>query len=462
MTSSSASSAFRSAAQDVHALLGLAQAELRAAHDDVDLVVDPVRDEPVERQRARHAVDDREHVRAEVLLQLGVLVQVVQHDLGDGIPLQHDHEALTGAARGLVADVGDAGDLALAGEVADLDRDVVGVDLVGQLGDHEAGATLDLFDVDDGAHRDRAATGAVGVLDAARAEDLRSRGEVGTRDALHERLEQLLARGVRVLQRPQRARRHLAEVVRRDVGGHADRDADRSVDQQVGEARRKDDGLLRLPVVVVLEVDGVFFDVAHHLERERSHLRLGVPRGGRALVAGGAEVALAECERVAQRPRLDETHERVVDRGVTVRVVLPHHLADDAGALRERLVGTESAVVHAVDHAAVHGLEPVLDARQRATDDDAHRVVEIAALHLGLQVDLVDLAVIVLGSVVGTLFVSHRFFSVVAGAQSSSNGSDVEEADVFRVALDERRDGTRRLRPSGSRRSRPPRRRRRW
>ena len=71
--------------------------KLRAPDDDVDLVVDPVGDEPVERQGARHAVDDREHVRAEVLLQLGVLVQVVQHDLGDGIPLQHDHEALTGA-----------------------------------------------------------------------------------------------------------------------------------------------------------------------------------------------------------------------------------------------------------------------------------------------------------------------------------------------------------------------------
>ena len=87
------------AAQDVHALFGLAQAVLRAPDDDLDLVVDPVRDEAVERQRARHAVDDREHVRAEVLLQLGVLVQVVQHDLGDGIPLQHDHEALAGAVR---------------------------------------------------------------------------------------------------------------------------------------------------------------------------------------------------------------------------------------------------------------------------------------------------------------------------------------------------------------------------
>src|SRR5690606_286946 len=68
------------AAQDVHALLGLAQAELRAADDDLELVGDPQRDEAVERERARHAVDDRQHVRREVRLQVGVLVEVVEHD----------------------------------------------------------------------------------------------------------------------------------------------------------------------------------------------------------------------------------------------------------------------------------------------------------------------------------------------------------------------------------------------
>jgi hypothetical protein len=166
------------AAQDVHALLGLAQAELRAADDDLDLVLDPVRDEPVERERARHAVDDREHVGAEVLLQLRVLVQVVQHDLGDGIPLEDDDEALARAIARLVADVGDAGDCR-RGRGRGSSRDVVGVHLVRQLGDHEARAALDLLDVHDGAHRDRAAAGALRLADALGAEDLRAGGEVG-------------------------------------------------------------------------------------------------------------------------------------------------------------------------------------------------------------------------------------------------------------------------------------------
>src|SRR3712207_8296670 len=49
-------------------------------------------DELVQAQRAGHAVDQREHVRAEVVLQLRVLVQVVEDDLGDGVTLQRSEE----------------------------------------------------------------------------------------------------------------------------------------------------------------------------------------------------------------------------------------------------------------------------------------------------------------------------------------------------------------------------------
>ena len=117
------------AAQDVDALLGLAQPVRGAALDDVELVVDPVPDERVDRQGARHAVDQREHVGAEVGLQLGVLEEVVEHDLADAVALEHDDQALAGAARGLVADVGDAREPAVLDVLGDLLGQAVGVDL---------------------------------------------------------------------------------------------------------------------------------------------------------------------------------------------------------------------------------------------------------------------------------------------------------------------------------------------
>ncbi len=375
------------ATQHVDLGLGLAQPELGAPLDDLDLVLDPVPDERVDRQGARHPVDQRQHVGAEVVLQLGVLVEVVEHDLGHRVALEHDDEALAGAAGRLVADVGDAGQAAVLDQLGDLLRERVGVDLVGQLGDHEALPALDLLDLDDRAHDDRATAGAVGVLDALAAEDERTGGEVGAGDPGEHRVERLVAGGVRVGEQPLGGVGDLTQVVRRDVGGHADRDAGAAVDEQVGEPARQDDGLLRLAVVVVAEVDRVLVDVAHHLHGQRRHPALGVPRRGGRVVARAAEVALAVDQRVTQRPVLHQADEGVVDRGVTVRVVLTHHLTDDAAALVVAAIGAVATVEHRVDHATVHRLEPVAHVGQRPAHDHRHRVVDVAALHLGVEVD---------------------------------------------------------------------------
>jgi hypothetical protein len=65
-----------------------------------------------------------------------------------------------------------------------------------------------------------------------------------------------------------------------------------------------------------------------------------------------------------------------------VRVVLAHHVADDARRTSCRAAGAVAGLPHAVEHAAVHRLQAVAHVGQRAADDHAHRVIEVAALHL--------------------------------------------------------------------------------
>ena len=114
MTSSSASSAL-SSARRMWARSSALRSRNRVRRTMTSIwCVDPVPDELVEPQRARHAVDQGEHVGAEGVLQLGVLVEVVQHDLGDRVALEHDDQALADARGGLVAHVGDAADPAVA------------------------------------------------------------------------------------------------------------------------------------------------------------------------------------------------------------------------------------------------------------------------------------------------------------------------------------------------------------
>ena len=69
-------------------------------------------------------------------------------------------------------------------------------------------------------------------------------GKSGPLTMLDQRVERGRLVGVRVVQAPLHAGRDLPQVVRRDPGRHADRDALGAVDQQVREPGRQDRRLL--------------------------------------------------------------------------------------------------------------------------------------------------------------------------------------------------------------------------
>ncbi len=351
-----------------------------------DVVVDHL----LQGEGPRHVVDEGDHVDPEGRLHLRVLVELVERDHRDRVALQLDHQPHARAIR-LVAQVRDLADLLVADEVGDL-RDQAAVAALAD-GERELGdddrllAALDRLDVRLRPHADRAAAGAVGLADPLAAHDRAAAGEVRALDVLH----QALGVDLGVLDVGLDRADHLAQVVRRDVGRHADGDPGGAVDEQVREARGQDERLGRGLVVVGTEVDGLRLDVAEHLLGEALEAGLGVAHRRRRVVVDRAEVALAVDERVAQGELLRHPHERVVDRLVAVRVVLAHHLADDEGGLAVGPVRLQAEVVHRVEHPAVHGLEAVADVGQRAPDDHAHRVVEVRGAHLGG--DLADLHV---------------------------------------------------------------------
>ena len=180
--------------------------------------------------------------------------------------------------------------------------------------------------------------------------------------------------------------------MRRDVGGHADGNAARTVDEQVGDPRRQDDGLQLLLVVVRLEIDCVLVDVGQQGRGRRGHPGLGVAHRGRHIAVNRAEIALAVDQHQPHRERLGHAHQRHIDRGVTVRVEAAEHVADDAGAFRIGPVRRHLQVVHRIQDAAVHGLQPVARVRQGAAHDHAHGVVEIRAPQLVFDGDGGDVA----------------------------------------------------------------------
>ena len=180
--------------------------------------------------------------------------------------------------------------------------------------------------------------------------------------------------------------------MRRDVGGHPHGDPGGAVDQQVGQPRRQNRGLLQRPVEVGDEVHRVPFEIGQQLLGDMGETRLRVAHRRRRVVIHRAEVPLAVHQRVAQAEVLGQPHHRLVNGVVAVWVVLAQHLTDDPGAL---LVGGARAhphIMHRVEDAALHRLETVTHVRQGARDDDRHSIVEVGGAHLLLDPDGADVS----------------------------------------------------------------------
>ena len=342
----------------MRAVLRFFEVKARAAGNDVllerDILVDDLpQGQHARLQLARRAgrhegnVDHRDRV-----LQLGVGEKLVQNDLRVGVAadVHHDLHAL---ARGMVLDVGDAVDALVLDQVRHgLDQARL-VDHVRDLGDLDlAFAVGQLDDLGLGAHLDLAAAGRIRGADAAAAHDHAAGREVRPLDELAD----LIQFSFRVVDHVADAVDDLGQVVRRDVGRHADRDARRAVDQQVGEAGGKHDRLLPLFVEVRLKIDRILFDIREHVVGELGHARLGVTVSRRGVAVHRTEVAVAVDQRVMQRKRLRQTHERVVNRCVAVRMVAAEHVADRGRGLAVGLVRGQAVLIHRVQDASVHGL----------------------------------------------------------------------------------------------------------
>ncbi len=197
---------------------------------------------------------------------------------------------------------------------------------------------------------------------------------------------------------------HLAQIVRRDIGRHADRDAAGAVGQEIGEARRQYCRLALGIVIVRLEVDRVLVEILEQRIGDLGEPHLGVAHGRRRIAVDRAEIALAVDQRQAHGKVLRHAHQRVVDRLVPVRMVFADDVADDARRFAIRLVPFVAVLVHRIEDAPVHGLEAVARVRQCPRHDHAHGVVKVGALHLLRDRDRTD---------IGRIPVPRRHFIVI-------------------------------------------------
>src|SRR6266853_96865 len=309
---------FPEAEQDVLALFGLAQLELRAPPYDFDAVFDEQFQQRQQTQLARLPVHNREQDHPERFLHLRELEEVVQNNFRFFTALHFDDDAHAFAV-GFIAHVGDAFDLFRLHQLGDALDQARLVDLIRNFGDDDVLAVFThVFYRGLGAHGETAAPGLVRRDDAFTPGNVPGSRKIRPRHQLHDFLECR----VRLLDQQHRGVNDFAQVVRRDVRRHAHGDTARAIHQKIRNPGGQDNGLFARLVEVGNKVHRLFFEIGEDFFADSRQARFGVPHCRGRIAVHRAVVPLPVDQRVAHVERLRQAHQRRVNDGFAVRVVV--------------------------------------------------------------------------------------------------------------------------------------------
>ena len=207
-------------------------------------------------------------------------------------------------------------------------------------------------------------------------DDLSAAGEVRAADVR----QQLVVLDVGVLRQHDCGLGDFFQIVRRNLGRHAHRNAGCAVEQHHRQARGQHRRFLECAVVVGNEIHRAHVQLGQQQIGNRREPRLGVTHRRRVVAVARTEVALAIHQRIPHRKILRQPHHRLIRGRVAMRMVLTQHITDHARRLHMLVAMREAHAQHGEQDAALHGLLSVADFGQRAAFDHGDGVFEIGAL----------------------------------------------------------------------------------
>ena len=331
--------------------------------------------------------NEREHVGAESVLDLRVLIKLIENNVSVGVTAELDNDTYLFVTVGLITDIGDAFDLLLLNEFGDTLDETSLVDHVGQIvNDDTRTAVAHDFDICMGTDYDTALTCSVCIGDTAASEDHTACREV--RSFYHG--HKIVNGRFRIIQEHNDTVDDLAHVVRRNVGRHTYGDTDGTVYQKVRETRRKSDRLDIVFVEVRAEINSTLVDIAHHFHGDLLKSGLRITVSSRRVTVHGTEVTMAFYQHITHGEVLRQTYEGIVYGCVAVRMETTENVTYGGGALTVRLVRGKTLSEHRIEDSSVYRLKTVTDIRQSTVRDNAHRIVDERLFHFFFQVDRDD------------------------------------------------------------------------
>ncbi|KPB79626.1 Uncharacterized protein AC506_0820 [Pseudomonas syringae pv. maculicola str. M6] len=232
-----------------------------------------------------------------------------------------------------------------------------------------------IFDAVHGTHTHRTTTGFIDFQQVGTRRDDLGFGRIIRPQNM---LAQLWNRGLGLVEQMHAGAGNFAQVVRRNISGHADGDTGGAVEQNIRQPCRQHCGLVERAVKVRHPVRGPLTQFAEQHFGVARQARLGVTHGSEGLgIIRRTPVTLPVYQRVAIAERLSHQHHGFVAGRIAVRMELAENITDGTRRLLVLGVGPQAQLAHRVDDAPLYRFQAVADVRQGTVHDHVHGVVEV-------------------------------------------------------------------------------------
>ena len=232
----------------------------------------------LERKQFGPSVIDREHDHREGAFHRRVFVKIVDDDLWIRVAFQLDNH--TCIFIGFIANGANVREHFSIYQLGNAPNQCCAINVVGNFGDNDLfPAAFELLYAGFAAHFHITAA-RLKVLSNSRATADRAAGRKIR--ALHV-FHQLVQRDVRVLDLRADSIDNFSKIVRRNIGGHANRDAGSTIDKKVRKRRWKNCRFGARFIVIGDKVDRVLVHVSHECGAQMRHPRFGVTHGRRRI-----------------------------------------------------------------------------------------------------------------------------------------------------------------------------------
>ena len=128
-------------------------------------------------------------------------------------------------------------------------------------------------------------------------------------------------------------------------------------------------------------------DIRQHFQGDLGHSCLCITVSSRRVAVYRTEVTLTVHQHIPHGEILRQTHQRIIDRSVTVGVIATQHSTDGIGALMVCLIGCQPLFEHGIENTAVYRFQTVTHVRQCTGNNDRHCILQEGVLHFSANFD---------------------------------------------------------------------------